>query len=152
MTERSFAEDIVVGVPVDLGWATLTETEIIAFARDWDPQDLHVDPASSAAGRYEGVIASGVQTIGVFMRLAARQVYGGWALVAGRAIRNAVFHRPVRADVRMTGTLVVESVTAYSPERANVAHRGALRDHSGTLLTIDLEAVVLRRLSAEERP
>ena len=52
------------------GPATLTKAEIIAFARDYDPQWFHVDPERATASRWQGLIASGWQTCGIAMRLA----------------------------------------------------------------------------------
>ena len=57
--ERWF-EDYVPGSVYEFGYATLSETEIVAFARDYDPQSIHTDPAWSATGPFAGLIASGV--------------------------------------------------------------------------------------------
>ena len=38
-----FFEDFVPGRVFELGSRTLTEDEIVSFARDWDPQPLHLD-------------------------------------------------------------------------------------------------------------
>jgi acyl dehydratase len=53
-----------------LGPASLTDAEILAFAKQYDPQWFHADPARAAASRWGGLIASGWQTCGVAMRLA----------------------------------------------------------------------------------
>jgi len=52
------------------GPASLSEAEILAFARLYDPQWFHVDPARAAKGRWQGLIASGWQTCAIAMRLA----------------------------------------------------------------------------------
>jgi acyl dehydratase len=52
------------------GPATLSEAEIVAFAREYDPQWFHADVARAEAGRWNGLIASGWQTCGIAMRLA----------------------------------------------------------------------------------
>jgi acyl dehydratase len=56
------------------GPASLTEAEIVAYARQYDPQWFHVDPARAAASRWGGLIASGWQTCGVAMRLVVDSV------------------------------------------------------------------------------
>jgi acyl dehydratase len=53
-----------------LGPASLTEADMLAYARQYDPQWFHTDPARAAASRWGGLIASGWQTCGVAMRLA----------------------------------------------------------------------------------
>jgi acyl dehydratase len=52
------------------GPATLSEEEILSFARNYDPQWFHVDPARAVNSRWQGLIASGWQTCGIAMRLA----------------------------------------------------------------------------------
>jgi acyl dehydratase len=51
--ERWF-EDYVPGSVFEFGHSSLSETEIVAFARDYDPQSIHADPAWSATGRSTG--------------------------------------------------------------------------------------------------
>ncbi len=53
-------EDYVPGSVFEFGYASLSETEIVAFARDYDPQSIHTDPDWSAAGPFDGLIASAV--------------------------------------------------------------------------------------------
>jgi acyl dehydratase len=52
------------------GPVTLSESEIIAFAREYDPQWFHTDVERANAGRWNGLIASGWHTCCIAMRLA----------------------------------------------------------------------------------
>lgn len=63
-----YFEDIVPGHSSETGVKTMTETDIIRFAKEFDPQPMHVDPeaARSITG---GLIASGWHTAAVTMRL-----------------------------------------------------------------------------------
>lgn len=63
-----YFEDYVPGFTVDCGSFSITETEIIAFAKEYDPQPFHVDPVGAADGPFGGLIASGWHTIGLTMR------------------------------------------------------------------------------------
>jgi acyl dehydratase len=67
-TQRFF-EHYPEGAVFELGSFSLSEREIVDFAKLYDPQDMHVDPAVAAQGPFGRVIASGWQTIGVMMRL-----------------------------------------------------------------------------------
>lgn len=64
-----FFEHYPEGAVFELGSFTMSEAEIIAFARQFDPQDMHVDPAVAATGPFGRVIASGWQTVGLMMQL-----------------------------------------------------------------------------------
>ena len=66
--DRHF-EDYVPGSIFEFGSVPMAEAEIIDFARHYDPQPMHTDPAAAAQGPYGGLIASGWHTGGVMMRL-----------------------------------------------------------------------------------
>ena len=53
----------------EVGPVRITELDILEFAKRYDPQWFHVDPAAAAAGPYGGLIASGWQTCSLAMRL-----------------------------------------------------------------------------------
>ena len=100
-----YAEDITVGERFAFGRHTVSREEILSFAREWDPLFLHVDEAAAAAGPFGGLIASGIHTLGVYMRLAAPAVWLHTAILAGRALREIRFPRPVRPGTTLTGHL-----------------------------------------------
>jgi acyl dehydratase len=148
---RQFADDLEAGSEHEIGSRTLTEQEIIDFATQWDPQDFHTNPAVAATSEFGGIVASGVHTFAVFMRLAVDSVYREWAVIAGRSIRDMQFTRPVRPGMRVSGSIRIESVQ-YSdarPERALVDHTGLLADQDGNpVFTITLAAYVRVRPTA----
>ena len=57
------------------GWArestprTITREEMLAFAREYDPQPFHLDEAAAKDSIYGGLIGSGWLTVSVMMRL-----------------------------------------------------------------------------------
>ena len=69
---RYYWEDFPVGRVFEHGSRTLSEREIIAFARDWDPQRYHVDPQAAKDTPYRGLIASGWHTGCLMMRFISR--------------------------------------------------------------------------------
>ena len=52
-------EDFPVGDTMEMGSHTFTEAEIIAFARQFDPQPFHIDPEAAKNSFFKGLIASG---------------------------------------------------------------------------------------------
>jgi acyl dehydratase len=62
-------DDFRPGQLLRYGPVALSEAEIVAFAREYDPQWFHVDPTRAKASRWQGLIASGWQTCGIAMRL-----------------------------------------------------------------------------------
>jgi acyl dehydratase len=63
-----FFEDFAVGREFDLGTVGIDEHEMVEFARRFDPQWYHVDPARAAASPWGGLIASGWFTASLCMR------------------------------------------------------------------------------------
>jgi len=68
-----FFEDYTVGGTYVLGTFSVTEDEIIAFARHYDPQMMHIDRDLAAKGPFGELIASGWHTVGLTMRLVVDQ-------------------------------------------------------------------------------
>jgi acyl dehydratase len=67
-TDR-FLEDYKAGATYQCGSFTISRDEIIAFAKRYDPQPMHVDPEFAANGPFGEVIASGWHTVSCAMRL-----------------------------------------------------------------------------------
>ena len=87
MPDALYLEGLTVGQIFTAGPLTVTEAEIIAFARDYDPQPFHTDPEAAAAHPiFGGLAASGWHTAALTMRLTV-QAAGrlGWAWWAAAA-------------------------------------------------------------------
>jgi acyl dehydratase len=144
-----YAEDFKPGMEFHFGSLTLTESDIIAFGREYDPQLMHVSKTAAAASPWGGIIASGVQTVGVYQRLVVDAVWNRTAVKAGKSI-HADLRRPVRPDTTLTGKLVVQDVK-LRPERGDglVTTRSEITDDSGeVVLILTLEGVMLMRPTA----
>jgi acyl dehydratase len=61
-------EDFTPGRIFDLGTTTVDPDEMIAFARRFDPQPLHLDPDAAARSVLGGLCASGWYTACLWMR------------------------------------------------------------------------------------
>lgn len=75
-----YFEDIQPGAVRDFGSRTINEAEIIAFARQFDPQPFHIDPEAAKASQFGGLIASGWHTAALVMRMlvdAAEEIEAG---------------------------------------------------------------------------
>lgn len=147
--EVRYAEDLVPGETARLGTYRLSRAELIAFARQWDPQSFHVDEAAAAGNRFGDVIASGIHSLAIFQRLSVLAGESGWAVIAGIRLGDVRFLRPVRPDTVLTGGVRIARVD-FSPgrDRALVARAGWLEDDRGRVLEVESEAYVRCRPSA----
>jgi acyl dehydratase len=103
-------DDFVPGQIHPLGRRTLTRDEIVAFARDWDPQPFHLDERAAAGSIYGGLIASGWHTVCVFMRLFADGLLNRSAAMGSPGVDEVRWLRPVRPGDTLEGRLEVLEV------------------------------------------
>ena len=62
-------DDLVPGATSELGAHRFTASDIIDFARRFDPQPFHVDPEAARRSSFGGLAASGWHTAAIWMRL-----------------------------------------------------------------------------------
>ena len=103
------------GQRLAFGPASITEAEMLAFARDYDPQWFHTDVARANAGRWKGLIASGWQTCGIAMRLAVEGALGDSETFGSPGLEYLKWLAPVRAGDALT--LEVEVLDVRRSER-----------------------------------
>ncbi len=95
MIERYF-EDYPPGAVFTAGAITVGEAEIVAFARNYDPQAMHTDPAAAAIGQFGGLIASGWHTASLMMRMFADNFLSPASSIASPGIDELRWLKPVR--------------------------------------------------------
>lgn len=121
VTDRYF-EDYVPGAVCVFGEIAMTESEIIDFARRYDPQPMHTDPAVAARGPFGGLIASGWHTTACVMRLLVERYLSHVAAIVSPGIDEMRWKAPVRpGDVLHVRVTVEEaSVSRSKPDRGLV--------------------------------
>lgn len=69
MTIRYYFEDFPVGASRTFATRRVTREEVLEFAREFDPQPMHLDEAVAAQSMLGGIAASGWHTCGMLMRM-----------------------------------------------------------------------------------
>jgi acyl dehydratase len=105
-------EDYVPGSVYEFGHVSMSETEIVEFASHYDPQSIHTDPVGSATGPFGGLIASGVHTIAVCMRLYVDHYISHVARLASPGLDEIRWPRPVRPGHRLRIRVTVAEARA----------------------------------------
>ena len=121
VTDRWF-EDYVPGAVCVFGDIEITEADIVEFARRYDPQPMHVDPAAAARGAFGGLIASGWHTIALVMRTLVEHYLSHVAAIVSPGIDELRWMAPVRpGDVLRVRVTVEEAIPSRSkPDRGLV--------------------------------
>jgi acyl dehydratase len=104
-------EDFKIGEATDMGSCAITEEEILAFARKYDPQPFHTDPEAARHSIFGGLIASGWYTCALMMRLSVEAARREDAAATGSpGLDSCRWLRPVRpGDVLAGRTEVLET-------------------------------------------
>ena len=107
MSSPVYFEDYVVDSEHALGSYTVTEEEIVAFARQYDPQPFHVDKEAAAGSIYGGLISSGWMTCGIMMRLLVQYMAGRSASMGSPGVDEIRWIKPVYAGDTLSVVLKV---------------------------------------------
>jgi acyl dehydratase len=134
-----YFEDYVPGAVYEYGYVTVTEAEILDFARAFDPQPIHVDPELAAKGPFGGLIASGWHTAAIGMRLIVDHYLSKVASIASPGIDELRWPAPLRPGdtVRMRVTIVESRRSRSKPDRGLVrTHAELITQKDETVLTL----------------
>jgi acyl dehydratase len=128
-----YFEDLAPGQVVELGSHTVSEDEIVEFARQWDPQTFHVDPEAAKASVFGGLIASGWHTGAMWMRLYVDSLLDGAASMGSPGIEELRWLAPVRPGDTLAGRLTVLETkpSERRPDRGTVRIRGGMVNQDG---------------------
>jgi acyl dehydratase len=121
--ENRYFEDYMPGAVFECGEIRVDQTEIIEFARRFDPQYMHVDPVAASAGRFGGLIASGWHTAAMMMRLVVDNFLPGRASLASPGIDELRWLQPVRpGDVLRVRVSVLAATRSRSKPDRGIVH------------------------------
>jgi acyl dehydratase len=121
-------EDYHPGSVYEYGYADVTEQAILDFARQFDPQPIHIDPEWARTGPFGGLIASGWHTAGLFTRLYVDHYVSRVASLASPGVDEVRWRVPVRPGdrLRMRVTVLDARPSTSKPDRGIVHTRGEL--------------------------
>jgi acyl dehydratase len=126
-----YFEDFQIGQSRSAGVHELDESEIIAFARQWDPQPWHVDPQAARHTPMGGLTASSCHTYSIAALLLSRM-----EPVAGIAsLKHEIeLPNPARPGDRLTLTMtcVEKRASETKPDRGLLTFDGVLANQEGT--------------------
>lgn len=147
-----FFEDFRPGDVTDTGSVTVTREEIVAFARQFDPQPFHVDEEAARRSPFGGLIASGWHTAALCMRLVVALLGPGSGSLGSPGVDELRWLKPVRpGDELSVRVEVMEAIPSRSkPDRGLVKLRYTMRNQNGEdVMTMIALGMVLRRASGD---
>ena len=118
LKERYF-EDYRPGEVHEFGSHTVSESEIVEFARRYDPQPFHTDSQAAAKSIYGGLIASGWMTGGLMMKMLVDHFISPLSSMGSPGVDELRWLKPVRpGDTLRVRVAVIEARRSQSkPDR-----------------------------------
>jgi acyl dehydratase len=101
------AERFSAGTTYELGTKIITEEEIVRFAREFDPQPIHLDPEAARETPFGGLIASGWHLCCIFVRSLVDGLPGDVSNIGGLGMDNLRWKVPVRPGDKLTSRVTV---------------------------------------------
>jgi len=149
MREMLYLEDLRPGQRFTTGHHPLTEDEIKAFARDYDPQPFHLDAEAARHSFFGGLAASGWHTAAISMRL---QVDSGPPLAGGMIGASVELNwpRPTRpGDVLHVESKILEVTPSRSkPDRGFITLKSQTLNQKGEVVQVQTSKLLVWRRKA----
>ena len=148
-------EDFPVGDIMEMGSHTFTEDEIIAFARQFDPQSFHIDPLAAKNSFFGGLIASGWHTCAIAMRLMVDKYVARSASLGSPGLDNIRWLAPVHAGdtISYRRRIIAARPSGSKPDIGLVQTRWeALNQRGETVMTMEGWGMFRRRNKAMPPP
>ncbi|HEX6958247.1 MAG TPA: MaoC family dehydratase [Ferrovibrio sp.] len=133
----------------------VSEDEIIAFAREYDPQPFHLDKEAAKRSLFGGLCASGWHTAGIMMRLLVDNMIGSAASMGSPGVDQLRWVKPVRPDdtLFLKGEIIAVKPSQSKPDRGVITTRYEMRNQNGEIvLTMQAKGMYRRRSAGGTAP
>jgi acyl dehydratase len=145
---ENFAKDDV----AEYGPRAVTREEIVAFAREFDPQPIHLDEEAARASMLGGLAASGWYMCALMMRMMVDGFLHEAASMGAPGVDEVRWHIPLRPDdsITLRATVLDTRVSRSRPEIGFVTFRFELvNQHRVTVMTLSSSIMLGRRAAGE---
>lgn len=122
MTRKRTFEDFAPGAEFAIGPYKVEAEEMVAFAREFDPQPFHLDEEAGRRSLLGGLAASGWYTLAVLMRMAFDAFVHDTHSMGSPGVEAVKWVRPVLAGDTLSGTVrVIETRASKSRPDMGIA-------------------------------
>ncbi len=143
-------EDMLPGAAAQSGTHRVEREQMLAFAREYDPQYFHADETAAQDSHFGGLIASGIYTMALWRRL-DHEIAQDIDWICGVAWDDVRFPVAVKAgdDLRARATVLEKRDSSSRADRGIVVmHYELLNQHGEIVFTCRSTNLIRRRESA----
>jgi acyl dehydratase len=120
--KQQYLEDYAVGQVYLSGRKRVSKEEIIAFAKEFDPQFYHLDEVAALQSPFKGLAASGWHTAAITMRLLVDGEFRPAGGILGVGFDQLSWSLPVRPgdELRVTSEVLEVRPSKSKPDRGMI--------------------------------
>ena len=120
--KQQYLEDYAVGQVYLSGRKRVSKEEIIAFAKEFDPQFYHLDEVAALQSPFKGLAASGWHTAAITMRLLVDGEFRPAGGILGVGFDELSWPRPVRPgdELRVKSEVLEVRPSKSKPDRGMI--------------------------------
>ena len=153
MSYKYYWEDFYQGQVLEIGGYSLSEGEMIEFAKKYDPQPFHVDSETAKQTYFGGLIASGWQTASICMRMICELYLLEAASLGSPGVDELRWVKPVRPGdtLRLKSTVLETRASSSRPDMGTVRSRAEVYNQHGELVMHMSGVGMFRRRNSDTR-
>ena len=147
-----YLDDFAEGSICETEGKTLSEAEILEFALKYDPQPFHMDVEAAKGGPFGGLIASGLQTMAIGLRMLLQaQIFAPGASMGSPGMDELRWLKPVYPGdtLRLRGEVLETIPSRSKPDRGVLRYRMTIFNQHGEDVMSMLGMQILRRQATD---
>lgn len=140
-----YLEDFQVGDLIETDALTVTRDMIVSFARQYDPQPMHLDDDAARSTLFGELVGSGWQTLAVTMRLLVDARLLGGTPIVGAEFKDLRFHAPMRPGDALRASAEVMAIrpSRSRPDRGFMDLKVTTKNAAGAMLVTQTWSLVV---------
>lgn len=147
-----YFEDLRINEVFETSGYTMTKSEIMTFAENYDPQPFHIDEEAARESMFGGIVASGLHTLAISVRLFVNQIVRSQniAIMGGRGMDDLRWTRPVYPGdkIRVKVTVTKKSYPDTKRDRGYVDFmRRVLNSNDKLVMSSKTHSILERKKS-----
>ncbi len=144
-------EDFPVGHFGTFGPRHVTREEIIAFAREYDPQPMHLDDAAADASMLKGLSGSGWHLCSLIMRMMFDGFIGHTQSLGSPGVDEMRWMAPFRPgdDLTLDVEIAQARISNSRPSTGIVTFKCSVRNAAGEMLADMVSPIIVKRRVTE---
>ena len=153
MTMAKYAEDYFAGLKFEIGKRTVSESEIIEFAKKYDPFPFHVDPQAAKETVFGELISSGWMTALIWLGMMHDSFLSYETVLGSPGHEEFRWPTPVHSGDKLSGEVeILESrVSKSKPGLGFVRYKATLQNQKNEIVFVTVSTIMVKAKKGASR-